>query len=345
MQEIEVKINGKVQGVGLRRSIEKFCKDSKINGFIINEKDGGVFITVQGEKKNLNELIIFIQKNPGFSKITELNYRFNKPTKKYSNFEVIKDKNFIIDQTKSFFNLGKYLFKDKNPKVPKHVAIIPDGNRRWAKLKGKEETFGHYKSANYNNLKALFDEAREQGVKYISIWGFSTENWKRKSEEINAIFNLILGFIQKYESDLHKNKTRFRHLGRKDKLPKKLCQELIRLENETKNYRNFNIQLCLDYGGKDEIIRAINKLLKNKEKKVNEKTFSDYLDTKNIPDPDLIIRTSGEKRLSGFMPFQSTYAEIYFTDKHFPDFNTIELKKALNDFSQRKRRFGGNSLK
>jgi len=190
-------------------------------------------------------------------------------------------------------------------------------------------------------MDALFNEAKRLGVKYMSFWGFSTENWNRNKEEIKAIFNLVLSMSEKFRKDAHKNKIRFRHIGRKDRLPKKLVSELERLERETALYKDFNVNLCLDYGGRDEILRAVNKLLG--KKKVSEKDFVMALDTAGIPEPDLIIRTSGENRTSGMMPFQAAYAELCFSNVYFPDFDAAELRKAVEEFSRRVRRFGGTA--
>lgn len=227
-------------------------------------------------------------------------------------------------------------------KIPKHVAIIPDGNRRWARNKGLIGTKGHKKAAEYDNVLSILDETKKLKTKFLSIWGFSTENWKRSKTEIKIIFHLILKITRKLRKDAHKNKTRFRFFGRRDRIPKKLREELENLEKETKKYKEFNVQLCLDYGGRDEIVRAVNKILKEKKKKIDEKSFEKYLDSSGIPDPDLIIRTSGEKRISGFMPFQSAYSELYFVEKNFPDFGGKDIRKAINEFGKRKRRFGGD---
>ena len=221
-----------------------------------------------------------------------------------------------------------------------HVAIIPDGNRRWARKKGLLKTAGHEKSAEQRNVISLLNEAQNLGIKYFSIWGFSTENWKRDKHEIKKIFDILFKFLLKTRNNFHKNRIRFRHIGRKDRLPKKLLQEMSDLEEETKKYRDFNLQLFLDYGGRDEILRAVKKAIKNGDRNINEVNFSKFLDTKNIPDPDLIIRTSGEKRTSGFMPFQSVYSEIYFSKKFFPDFKKRDLRKAVLEFLKRERRFG-----
>jgi undecaprenyl diphosphate synthase len=227
-------------------------------------------------------------------------------------------------------------------KIPVHIALIPDGNRRWAKLHKLEASAGHKKAGSYEHIKDLFDAARNLGVKYLSFWGFSTENWKRDEKEIDAIFELVSKAVKEWRKEAIENKIRFRHIGRKDRLPKNLIEEIDKLEKETKDNEDFNVQICLDYGGRDEIVRAVNKIIEKGEKSIDEKKFNDYLDTNGIPEPDLIIRTSGEKRTSGFMPFQSAYSEWYFADVHFPDFDACELKKAISEFGKRKRTFGGN---
>jgi undecaprenyl diphosphate synthase len=227
-------------------------------------------------------------------------------------------------------------------KVPKHVALIPDGNRRWARKKGLKETAGHMMSGSYENLKELFSAARDLGVRYVSVWGFSTENWKRGKTELDALFEIISKGLGKFIENADEEKVGFRFIGRKDRLPKKLVEKIEELEKRTKDYRKFTAILCLDYGGRDEIVRAVNKILQKADtvKSIDEKQFANYLDTKDIPDPDLIVRTGGEKRLSGFMPFQSDYSEVYFTDTFFPDFGAEELKKAVEWFEKIERRFG-----
>lgn len=341
MKEIRMEVNGRVQGVGFRNGVKKFANELNLKGFVENKKDGGASILVQGGDKDLEEFLSWIQKGPGFSKIEGLNYKKSKAWKEYPDFRILREKNFIFDQARSFINLGKSFLGISKGKIPKHVVIIPDGNRRWATNKGYEGTFGHYKAGAYDNLEELFKEGQKIGVEFMSIWGFSTENWKRSESEKKQIFNLILSGVEKFTKDAHKNKMRFRHIGRKDRLPKVLVDALDKLERETKDFDKFNIQLCLDYGGRDEIIRAINKILKSGKKNVSEIDFNEFLDSSGIPDPDLIIRTSGEQRISGFMPYQGAYAELYFSDLYFPDFNAKELKKAILEFGRRQRRFGG----
>lgn len=226
--------------------------------------------------------------------------------------------------------------------IPVHIGIIPDGNRRWAKAKGLIPSYGHEKSAEIKNILSLFEEARKLKIKFISIWGFSTENWKREKREVDKLFEIFFRLVDELEEYLHKHKIRFRHFGRKDRLPTKLIEKMKDIEKKTEKYSDFNVNLLLDYGGRDEIVRVVNKILKSGRTEIDETSFSEFLDSKNIPDLDLIIRTSGEKRLSGFMPFQGVYAELYFIKKHFPDFSPKDLRRVVLDFSKRKRTFGGN---
>ncbi len=230
----------------------------------------------------------------------------------------------------------------ENAQIPKHVAIIPDGNRRWARSKNLIELKGHEKSAEKSNVISLIEEAFALKIDYVSIWGFSTENWKRKKIEVSFLFNLMMKVIRDLREYIAEKEIRFRHIGRKDRLPKKLALELELLEKETKNNNKLNLQIFLDYGGRDEIVRSVNKILNERRKKITEDEFSLYLDTYGLPDPDFIIRTSGELRLSGLMPFQSVYSELYFSEKNFPDFKAEDFRKAVFEFSERKRRFGGN---
>ena len=224
--------------------------------------------------------------------------------------------------------------------IPKHVAIIPDGNRRWAKDKGLVKTAGHVKAGAYENIRTLLQEAKRLGVKYVSFWGFSTENWNREKKEVDAIVDVIAKGCDQLLKNIHEEKVGFRWVGRRDRVPKSLKEKFERLEKESEKYKEHFVLFCIDYGGRDEIVRAVNKVVESGEK-IDETCFVKFLDTSGIPDPELIIRTGGERRLSGFMPFQSTYAELYFTDIYFPDFDGKELRKAIGWFSNIDRRFGG----
>jgi undecaprenyl diphosphate synthase len=172
------------------------------------------------------------------------------------------------------------------------------------------------------------------------LWAFSTENWKRDKGEVDALFSLLRESFKDFKREFVKRKIRFRHIGRRDRLPKDIVSDLETLEKETQSFNQTHVQICLDYGGRDELVRAFNALLKEGKKKIDENDVAKVLDTHGIPDPDFIIRTSGEQRLSGFMPFQAAYAEFYFAPMHFPDFGPAELRVALDEFGRRKRNFG-----
>ncbi len=229
--------------------------------------------------------------------------------------------------------------------VPNHVAIILDGNRRWARARGWEPWRGH--AAGYEAVKKLAKATRDLGVHTFTVWAFSTENWERPQVEIKEIMKLLRHGLNEMEPDLHQEKVRFVHLGRKDRLPKDAREHIARLERETKKYGDSHVfNIALDYGGKDEIIRAVNKILETREEKIDTKSFEKFLDTGDQPYPyvDLFIRTSGEQRTSGLLPWQMDYAEYYFVQDHLPDFSPDMLKEAILDFSRRRRRFGANDL-
>ena len=221
-----------------------------------------------------------------------------------------------------------------------HVVIIPNGNRTWARKQGLRAWEGYWRT--YENMKKTYKKFLSLNIPHLTLWGFSTENWKRNQVEIDKIFIIIEKVLKTFIKSLVKKKIRFNHLGRKDRLPKKLIYLIEKLETETEAFTERSINFALDYGGRDEILRAVNTLLKSNVKEISSEEFSNILDTKNLPDPDLIIRTAGEKRFSGMMPWQSTYAEYYFTEVCFPEFGPKDLKDAILDFNNRKRTFGGD---
>lgn len=219
--------------------------------------------------------------------------------------------------------------------LPKHVAIIPDGNRRWAKKNGKPTAEGHRYAAQ-TTLPNLINELIRLEIKYFTFWALSTENLiGRSKEELSHLFNLIRISLKSKYKEFREKEIRLKIIGDLIKLPEDLQKEAYKITKETMNNKKITIVLGLNYGGRDEIIRAI-----KKGKNLTKENFRDYLDTAGIPDPDLIIRTGGEKRLSGFMLWQSEYSELYFSDLYFPDFTAKELEKAINSYSERKRRFG-----
>jgi undecaprenyl diphosphate synthase len=230
----------------------------------------------------------------------------------------------------------------KGTQIPNHIAIVLDGNGRWARSRGLPTTKGH--EAGGRAIREIINASRNLGIHTITLWGFSTENWKRPPGEVRKIMSIVKKNIEVELANAHKNQVRFVHIGRKDKLPKDLLWKIQNAEKETKNYSKHVLNLALDYGGRDEIIRAVRKIVKAgiTYEKINEELFSSYLDTADqpYPYPDLFIRTSGEQRTSGLMPWQSTYAEFYFEPDHLPDMTPQKLKAAIMDYSRRRRRFG-----
>ncbi|MCF7844127.1 di-trans,poly-cis-decaprenylcistransferase [Candidatus Gracilibacteria bacterium] len=221
--------------------------------------------------------------------------------------------------------------------IPKHIAIIPDGNRRWAKQHNKLSAQGH--AMGYKRIQDCITYARKEGISIVTVWAFSTENWKRKQDEIGELMTIISKGLSKIHKDAKKEKTRVIHIGRRDRLGKKLLKLIETVEEETKHYQTFTLCLAIDYGGEDEIKRAEIKLSESKD---NKKSILDFLDTTThkLSNPDLIIRTGGEHRTSGFMPLQSAYSEWVFEEKLFPDFDIDTLSKAIDIYTKRSRRFG-----
>jgi len=231
----------------------------------------------------------------------------------------------------------------KDTVIPNHIAMILDGNRRWARARGRKPWEGHY--WGYKAIEKLAHAARRLGVHTFTVWAFSTENWERPKKEVDEIMNIFRRALKEKEREFHRDRVALVHLGRKDRLPSDIRRELARIEEETSKYSSNHIfNIAVDYGGRDEILRACQKAIDAGEKKVDEKTFEKYLDTygQAYPNPDLFIRTSGEQRTSGFLPWQMAYTEFYFEEKHLPDFSPADLEVAILDYSRRRRRFGGN---
>lgn len=226
-------------------------------------------------------------------------------------------------------------------KIPHHLAIIPDGNRRWARERGLPTLEGHRKG--FDAFKDISRTARDLGIHTLTIWGFSTENWKRDKKEVDYLMDLFEKIIGDFSGELIEDEVRFVHLGRKDRLPKSLVTKISALEEKTKSFSKHVFNVALDYGGQDEILRASEKL-KAANLEVTSENLDQFLDTTDQPhpNPDLIIRTSGEMRTSGLMIWQAAYAEFYSEPDHFPDFNKEKLVRALEEYSRRERRFGGN---
>ena len=223
-----------------------------------------------------------------------------------------------------------------------HIAIIPDGNRRWAKEKGKASFEGHKHAADHT-IPALYDIVIKLGISYCTLWALSPENFtKRSAFEINNLFQLIHLFVYKRIGEMNEKGIRINIIGDIAVFPENIKKDLAHAVEQTKDNTNLVFTFALNYGGRDEIIRAIKKIQNSKSeiRNINMDNFSKLLDTAGMPDPELIIRTGGEKRISGFMPWQSEYAEYAFLDKLFPDFTPQDLELCVEDFYRRKRRFG-----
>ncbi|MDI6641676.1 MAG: isoprenyl transferase [Elusimicrobiota bacterium] len=231
------------------------------------------------------------------------------------------------------------MLKIDKSKLPKHIAIIMDGNGRWAKKRNLPRVFGH--RAGIKSVRNVIESAREIGVKYISLYAFSTENWQRPKSEIKTLYQLLYQYIRKERENLKKHDIRIVVSGDISMLPKKVQKALNDLCKYTKSCSSLCVNLCLNYGARQEIVRAVNKILEEKIHSIDEKTFANYLYTKDMPDPDLLIRTSGELRISNFLLYQIAYTELYFTNVLWPDFSKKEFYKAIIHYQNRERRFGG----
>ena len=230
-------------------------------------------------------------------------------------------------------------------KVPNHIAIILDGNGRWAKAKGMPRGYGHVKGCA--NLESICDDIKDLGVKYLTVYAFSTENWKRSREEVDGLMKLFRSYLKKCMKSAAKNKMRVRVIGDISAFDADIQQKIHDLEDFSKDFDEIFFQIALNYGSRDEILRGVRRMARDaadgklEPEKIDESVFASYLDTAGIPDPDLLIRTSGELRLSNFLLWQLAYTEFYFTDVPWPDFHKKELIQAIEKYNERDRRYGG----
>ena len=229
--------------------------------------------------------------------------------------------------------------------IPKHIAIIMDGNRRWAKNNNLDVRLGHQKGAE--TLENIVRYCNKIGIKYLTVYAFSTENWKRSKEEVGALMLLLQKYLDDFAKRADTENIKIQMLGDKESLPNGLTKGIDKVIDKTKENTGLTFNVAFNYGGRDEIIKAVKNIaleIKNNKldiNDINEELISNYLYTKNIPDPDLMIRTSGELRTSNFLPWQLVYSEFYFTDKLWPDFTSEDLDKSIEEFNKRNRKFGG----
>lgn len=248
----------------------------------------------------------------------------------------------------NFFRNNKTLTEEleiDKDNIPEHIAIIMDGNGRWAQKRKLPRQIGH--KAGVETIRNIVKECNNLGVKYLTLYAFSTENWKRPQEEVSALMNLLVLYLKNELIELHNNDVIINYIGNIEELPVKCINELVKAKEKTKNNKGLTLNLALNYGSRDEIIKGIKELYIDIESKklnindINEEVFSNYLYTVNIPEPDLLIRTSGEKRLSNFLLWQLSYTEFWFTDVLWPDFTANHLRAAIKEVQNRERRFGG----
>ena len=224
---------------------------------------------------------------------------------------------------------------------PQHLGLILDGNRRWAKEKGLNSLMGHRRGLN--NLKKISQAAFKRGVEIVTVFAFSIENWKREEKEVSYLIKLFKTFVKQETRNLPGQGIRIKFFGRLADFDKELRDDIKQLEKESCNNSRAQLNICLSYSGRDEIVRAVNKIIKhNSGKEITEELINNNLDSRGLSDPDLITRTSGEQRLSGFLTWQSIYSEFYFSQKYWPDFEVKDLDIVFADYAQRKRRFGKN---
>jgi len=228
--------------------------------------------------------------------------------------------------------------------MPQHIAFIMDGNGRWAKRKGMPRLVGH--NAGTETLKKIVKESKRLGIPYITFYAFSTENWKRPSDEVNGLMNILVKFIQSEIQEIHSNHIKINILGDIDRLPSYAREQVDFATELTKDNTEMHFNIALNYGGRDEIIQAVKKIVRDVQNQkididqIDEKSFQTYLYTNGMPDPDLLIRTSGEVRLSNFLLWQLAYSELTFVDVFWPDFDEMAYQKAISDYQNRNRRFG-----
>lgn len=233
---------------------------------------------------------------------------------------------------------------DKDLKIPEHVAIILDGNGRWARAKGMPRSYGHVKGCD--NLEKISDVAIEIGIKYLTVYAFSTENWKRSKEEINGLMKLFRQYLKKCKKMADKNHMRITVLGDPTAFDEDIQESIREVQEYSAQYNEHFFQIALNYGSRDEIKRAVNKIADDVRAgkitgEISEDMIASYLDTAGLPDPDLLIRTSGEQRLSNYLLWQLAYTEFVFADVDWPDFHREELMDAIRQYNHRDRRYGG----
>ncbi|PJA47334.1 di-trans,poly-cis-decaprenylcistransferase [Candidatus Uhrbacteria bacterium CG_4_9_14_3_um_filter_36_7] len=336
-KQLVIHISGRVQAVFVRHNIKRIAEQYTLTGFTQNLPDGRIEVVAEGEEICLRHLLDWCYRGSFLARVDSLSFTWKPASRVFKNFSIsTRGQSIIKDEHQALKHLSRRVVRRVINKVPQHLLIIPDGNRRWAKDRGMLVWQGHEVGA-HNTIK-LAEEAKKLGISFFTIWGFSTENWNRNIIEVKQLMFLFEKILEEYKSWFIDHKIQFHHFGRKDRLPKSLLESILHLEQKTKLFTKYHFAIALDYGGRDELLRAVEQIkgLTN----IEEDDISKALDSYGFPDPDFIVRTSGEQRTSGIMPWQSVYAELYFSPLYFPDFSPAELRFAVQDYEFRQRRMG-----
>ena len=337
MKTIRVAFRGRVQGVFMRKYVKRCADRAGVVGTAENKKSGEVEVFACGTEDALNAFIEECKKGSLLAHIESVKvYVTHEDLSDAKGFTIIRSSTSVIgDKCAAFLTWFQTRVLQRNAfsVLPQHVVIIPDGNRRFAKRFGWLPFAGH--SRGSDRMVELVEVLFALDIPYVTAWGFSTENWKREKAEVDALMNIFLTSLYGYEKWCVKYDIRFYHFGRTDRIPIELREALAQLEEKTKSYSTYHLAFAIDYGGEDEVVRATEKMIR-----AGDTSLLPYLDSKQFPDVDLVIRTGGEQRTSGMMPLSTMYAEYIFSPLYFPQFTVGELYKALKVFERRKRRFG-----
>lgn len=326
----EITIKGKVQGVYFRKNTKKKADELKITGYVRNEKDGAVFVHAEGTQSKLLNFIKWCSIGEGKAEVEEIKCSWIKPTGVYSSFEVINPIESAVNILSNIILTSTHQIP-KDTIIPKHLAIIPLGTRRWARNRNIDVLKGYTVAAQaINDLLECLPSAN---IKYLTILALSQDIWKLPTKEIEAVLNDLDIWIKELKPTLQKNQIRFSTIGRTNRLPKSIRQNIETLEKHTKNNKKLIFTFGIDYSGRDEILRTYNKAIQKDLPSMDDKSFVQFCDTANIPDPDILVVTGGRRSVNDFLLWQINRTHIHFTSKDFPDFTCDDLKEIVIEYS------------
>lgn len=347
MEQLEIIIKGEFWNKDSLMSVSNLAQNINLRGYM-DINDDSIELILQGSKNSLEEMLLWVQKGSFMKSIKSMSYSYLDMKVKFDKFQIKNES--ILSKASNAIKKFKYEPIDMEKmdldfqKIPKHITIIPDGNRRWAREKNLHPWIGHMQiTKNKSKLMEMFEVASKIGIEYITFWAFSTDNWKRDHKEVEMLLGMMRDFADEMLEEGKSRNIRYRHIGRRDRLPSDILGKIDKLVENTKDNSGICIQFAIDYGGKDEIVRGVNKIIEEGVKKVDVEIMNKYIDSGLLPPPDLIIRTGGERRTSGVMMWHSDYSELYFTNLMFPDFDAYAMIDAVRDYEKRVRRFGGTA--